>query len=236
MMDSYKNFASVYNECGISDYSLTFGKSMLKFFEDKHSNEQFVNNLDICCGTGTLCNFFHERGIKTKGIDISHNMLNIAKDNYPYLKFVWGDATNFKEDKLYDFISCTDDALNHIIGKESFESVIKNVSNCLRSGGYFIFDLIDPSFLKNNESYYRSVDSTHNLQYNTSVKDDIVRVNVNYFEEDKLIFETSVTEQMYHKNYVISVLNNELFDVELCTSNFYYDTRKLKWKFIARKR
>ena len=81
MTDLYKDFAAVYDECGVSDYSISFGNAMLEYINRMHTNETFKKNLDICCGTGTLCNFFKDKGIETKGVDISKEMLDIALVN-----------------------------------------------------------------------------------------------------------------------------------------------------------
>lgn len=236
MSDSYKDFSKVYDDCGINEYSLTVGRSILKFFNEKHPDETFNKNLDLCCGTGTLCKFFYDNKINTKGVDISNNMLNIAREKYPEIEFICEDASKFNEDKDYDFITCIDDAMNHIIGKELFENIIKNASNLLRNGGYFIFDLIDFNKFELNEEITKSLsENTKLVYYISQASEDITYTDVQYYIDDELTWETRVVEQMYPKEYVKEVLKNAGFDVELCTPNFYEDTRQLKCKYIARK-
>lgn len=48
MHDLYDDFAKVYDECGVDDYSLSFGKGMLKYLDLIHPDESFKKNLDIC--------------------------------------------------------------------------------------------------------------------------------------------------------------------------------------------
>ena len=60
MDDVYVELAQMYDKFGISDFSVSFGDSMLKYFDCMYPNETFKKNLDICCGTGTLCGFFKE--------------------------------------------------------------------------------------------------------------------------------------------------------------------------------
>lgn len=236
IIDSYKDFSKIYDACGVNEYSLTFGRSMLKFFKQEHSNELFNTHLDFCCGTGTLCNFFYNNGIDTKGVDISENMLNVAKDKFPEINFICKSVSEFNDGCTYDFITCVDDALNHIIGEDLFEQVIRNASALLRSGGYFIFDLNNPDSFKYDEFITKGVNDNSKLEYYiTRPSENSMNFDVNYYVGDELIWKTSVFEQMYSVDYVKEVLKNEGFSVELCTTNFYDDTREIKWKYIARK-
>ena len=41
MHDLYDDFAKVYDECGVDDYSLSFGKGMLKYLDLIHPDEKF---------------------------------------------------------------------------------------------------------------------------------------------------------------------------------------------------
>ena len=141
MTDLYKKFAEVYDDCGVSDYSISFGNAMLEYFKRMHPDEAFKKNLDICCGTGMLCNFFKENGIETKGVDISKEMLGIARDKYPDIEFVECDVRHYHDGQTYDFVTSTDDAIAHLIDLEDIKKVIENVYKILRPGGLFIFDI-----------------------------------------------------------------------------------------------
>lgn len=95
---NYKFFSEIYDACSVSKYSILFGESMLKYFEVMHPNESFKKNLDLCCGTGTLCNFFIENGIESKGVDLSNGMLETALKkmqmmNYPGQRRLMNEIT-----------------------------------------------------------------------------------------------------------------------------------------------
>ena len=97
-MANYKFFSEIYDACSVSKYSILFGESMLKYFEVMHPNESFKKNLDLCCGTGTLCNFFIENGIESKGVDLSNGMLETALKkmqmmNYPGQRRLMNEIT-----------------------------------------------------------------------------------------------------------------------------------------------
>lgn len=168
MNDLYNKFSKVYDECGISDFSILFGKSMLNYFTKAHPNESFRKNLDLCCETGTLCNFFKDHDIKTKGVDISSGMLSVALKNYPDIEFIEHNIINYHDGERYDFITCTDDALNHITNIEDIEKVIQNVNTHLRVNGLFIFDINNFHHISFGK-FSKSSDNNRNLSYNGTV-------------------------------------------------------------------
>ena len=61
--------------------------------------------LDIACGTGVLFPFYFERNINSiTGIDISPEMVKIAKQKFPETEIICGDAEEYQFDKKFDII------------------------------------------------------------------------------------------------------------------------------------
>lgn len=72
-----KEFCNIYNEYGWDYFSITMGDAILKYFQN---NKKIIkNHLDLGCGVGTLCNFLYNKGIKTTGVDISKDMIELCK-------------------------------------------------------------------------------------------------------------------------------------------------------------
>lgn len=117
-----KIFSKIYDEYGWDYFSLTMGKSILDYF--KVNNIIIKNNLDLCCGTGVLCDYFYKNNIKTKGIDISKYMLQIAKNKNNNIEFKNENVVFYKDSEKYDLVTMTCDAINHIIkeGKKVIET------------------------------------------------------------------------------------------------------------------
>lgn len=210
------------------------GKEIIGFFKNEHPNEEFKKNLDICCGTGALCNFFKENGIESKGVDILEDMINIAQKNYPGIEFVQSDVTKYETDETFDFISCTDDALNHILDEEDFETTIKNVSSWLREGGYFFFDLNLANIIP--EYVVKGVGENCKLTYYHEIQDnETYYYDIKFYENDEVKWEHDFYEHIYHTELVIEILNKYDLILERCGQEFYDDLRLGKLKFIARK-
>ena len=235
MEEFYRFISEKYDKIGISDYSVTFGQSILKFFKMEHPERQYLKNLDICCGTGALCNFFEENGIKSKGVDISEDMLGIARKEYPDIEFIQADIVTYHDDDKYDFITCTDDAINHITDIDDLKRVFKNVNSFLNDGGYLFFDINKGNKLPN--LIQREISNGERIELNFNVMDDnIVHTISRYYEKDELVGEhEDYGERIYTSDELFDLLNDSGFVVERCCQEFFDDKRHFKTKFIARK-
>ena len=90
--------------------------------------------LDIACGTGTLFPFYFKRKVKSvTGIDISPEMVKIAKSKFPETEIICGDAEEYDFDKNFDIIMIYN-AFPHFPNPEM---LIKNLSQYLKGNGRF---------------------------------------------------------------------------------------------------
>ena len=95
-IDTYNLIASEYeNEFG-ADYS--DAPYIDKFLESLNGKEI----LDIGCGLGNLTNYMNEHGFNVIGIDLSDEMLKIAKSKYKHITFKKMDMREINIDKQFD--------------------------------------------------------------------------------------------------------------------------------------
>ncbi len=90
--------------------------------------------LDLACGTGQLTAEIAARGARVVGLDSSPEMLGQARQNYPRLKFVLADATNFHFDEPFDAVF-SNAALHWV---KDAEASVKCIAASLRTGGRFV--------------------------------------------------------------------------------------------------
>lgn len=231
----YKFISNIYDDVGINEYSMTLGRSILKFFNMNHPEREFRKNLDLCCGTGTLCNFFKENGIESKGVDISDYMLDIAKEKYPDIEFIKADVVTYEDDHQYDFITCIDDALNHILEIDDVKTIFKNVNSYLCDGGYFIFDILIGYLLP--ETHVIQISDDKKIIYKIKIlKNNIMHTITHYYENEKLAWQyEDYGERIYTFDEIFRMLNETGFVVERCGQEFFDDNAHIKLKIIARK-
>ena len=87
--------------------------------------------LDVACGTGVLFPDYISRGARVTGVDISTEMVRIAKEKYPSLKVICADAESFCFDESFDAIMIYNSFPHFVNPTALFENLIKH----LESGG-----------------------------------------------------------------------------------------------------
>ncbi len=91
-----------------------------------------ANILDIACGTGVLFPDYIKRNVASvTAVDISPKMVKIAKEKYPELEIICGDAENYKFSKKYDVVMVYN-AFPHFLNPEL---LIKNLAEATKQNG-----------------------------------------------------------------------------------------------------
>ena len=101
---------------------------------DLSNLEEGMSVLDLGCGTGHLTNQIHLSGATVLGIDNSKSMISQAKNNYPHLNFVLGDATQLSFQDQFDVVFSN--ATLHWIKKP--KSVVKGIYSALKPNGKLV--------------------------------------------------------------------------------------------------
>ncbi|HLA23201.1 MAG TPA: methyltransferase domain-containing protein [Candidatus Nanoarchaeia archaeon] len=129
------------------------GERFLDFYNKSQANEiiqikkHLLNHipkkaiiLECGCGTGKIAKFLSEKEFLVTGIDISKQMIKIAKENAP--------NANFKLKSLYDlnFPAKTFDAITSFfvllhVEKDRLPSIFKSFNNILKSNGFLLFSI-----------------------------------------------------------------------------------------------
>ena len=111
-----------------------------KFIEKLLKKYNKKNILELGCGTG-LYLFPLKAGFNIEGLDISKEMLKVAKKNKTKIKLYEKDMSSFKINKKYDSILCLNSSLILLPNMKLIEKTIKNVYNHLSKEGLFLIDL-----------------------------------------------------------------------------------------------
>lgn len=101
--------------------------------------------LDLGCGTGSMTMELARRGTEMIGIDLSADMLAVARDRAAGagldILYLNQNMTDFELYGTVDFIVSSLDCINYITNKNDLRRVFKLVNNYLDPGGLFIFDV-----------------------------------------------------------------------------------------------
>ncbi|WP_394391243.1 class I SAM-dependent methyltransferase [Shewanella woodyi] len=100
--------------------------------------EKRGNALDIGCGcTGRFIELLSNEGFTSSGLDVSTEMLNIARKRHPDIHFILGDICECELPEKYDFITAWD-SIWHVPLIEQ-RNVLTKIVEKLNVGGVFIF-------------------------------------------------------------------------------------------------
>jgi SAM-dependent methyltransferase len=158
-MKIYHRLSSVYDS-GWGVFALQYLKLIEQFLEQRGIATAKI--LDIACGTGNLAISLAKRGHQVLGLDISGDMIDIARnkaDGLANLAFIKHDMTSFHLKKSFDLVCCSFDALNYLTNPQDLLSMFGCVSGVLRPSGLFIFDSVTTCHYLNriNGSCYKDI-------------------------------------------------------------------------------
>ncbi len=96
--------------------------------------------LELACGTGAVLKHLHPP-YQITGLDISEEMLEVARSNVPDATFYQGDMSTFSLPRSFDLILCLFDSINHLTTFAQWQSLFRHVDQHLGALGLFIFDV-----------------------------------------------------------------------------------------------
>ena len=110
-----------------------------------HQDVKPKRMLDVCCGTGTMCELMTAEGFELAGFDLSPEMIKIARRKAAKkklaIRYEVADAAEVQMNDVYDAAFSFFDSLNYIIDPERARQAILRVAEHVRPGGSFVFDV-----------------------------------------------------------------------------------------------
>lgn len=229
-------FCKVYNEFGWNYFPRAFGEELVKWI--KINNVSVSTSMDLACGTGILCEVLADAGIRASGMDFSEGMIDIARKSRSDIEYDVADMITYRPDKKYDLVTCTGDALNHIIDPENLQRIFENVYGYLENGGYFIFDILNEKEVSPGEPIDLDFSETVKAQFTISRNTEgIINLKTKVYENGILQFEENINETVHDVDMVLDMLKNCGFDIIRCGDRILddSDTHSTTWYIIARK-
>lgn len=142
-MSAYCDFAAVYDRLMQDvDYKART-EYLLKLFKKYGKKPTLL--LDLACGTGGFSNQMAKKDIEVIGVDMSEEMLGVARENSAEMAtdvlFLCQRAEELDLYGTVDGAICCMDSLNHITDIKNLKMAISKVSLFLEKNCLFIFDV-----------------------------------------------------------------------------------------------
>lgn len=211
----YNNFAFVYDELMWDvDYKKRTAY-LMKLFKKYGAAPTLL--LDLACGTGGFSAEFAKLGTEVIGVDMSEEMLSIARENSAErgldVLFLCQKAEELDLYGTVDGAICCLDSLNHITDYKTLCEALEKVSLFLEEGKLFIFDvnteykhkevLGDNIFVIDRDNIYCV------WANNYSSKNNMVEISLDFFVKDGESYQRSC-EQFFERAYTKQELEKAL--------------------------
>jgi SAM-dependent methyltransferase len=142
--------------------------------------------LDLPCGKGRHSVFLNSLGYKVIGADLSENSIQFAKKfENTTLKFIIQDMRE-PFDLQYDAVFNLFTSFGYF--KEDSEDilVLQNIKNCLKKDGFFVFDFLNATYIKNTlvAKETKIVDGI-TFQIEREIVDGFILKHISFFADDE---------------------------------------------------
>jgi len=179
---------------------------------DKNSTIEVNDILNLGCGTGNHDLYLSVKGYKITGIDLSENMINIAKSrNIANSDFLVSDIRTLNLEKQFDCIISLFHVASYQTTNQDLEQYFETAYKHLKPNGIFIFD----------------------FWYGPAVLTDKPTVRIKRIENEDFKI-TRLTEPKFYENENIVDVNFEILieDKILNKINTINETHKMRYLFL----
>ena len=203
-MEAYTSFAQVYDLFMDNVPYEKWGAWIQKALEKEGIRDGLL--LDLGCGTGKLTRLMAEKGYDMIGVDLSYDMLDIAREqNSQGILYLLQDMREFELYGTVRAIYSACDCLNYLLEEEDLLQVFTLVNNYLDPGGLFIFDINTPYKYKEllgNKTFAESREESSFIWENFyDEEEEINEYDVTIFSKEEDGRFARFEEQHYQRSY-----------------------------------
>ena len=170
--------------------------------------DRFINSLngksvlDVGCGSGKIANYFFSKGLHSKGVDFSIEMIMRARSRYPQVDFVCEDICNYHPQEKFDGIFSK--YLLFHLPPEDIKSTLLNFYNMMKEDGKLCV-IIDIPKVKGEQVLIEEFDNSQKIYYNYITIDELETAlkQAQFKIEDKIILENNDISAEYAYGIVV---------------------------------
>lgn len=168
-MNDYDQVAAVYDLINAERKDYAREANLLRWIIAAKKKSPGHALLDVACGTGKHLAELR-RDFTAEGMDLSEELLAVARQRLPDVPLHRGDMTDFSLGRRFDVITCLFSAIGHVLTVDKLNQTLRCMSAHLMPGGVAI---IEPWF---TEAQYRTGTLHASLVDRPEIK--IARMNV----------------------------------------------------------
>lgn len=185
-MNAYTGFAKVY-ETLMDNIPYEEWNSYLTGLLKEYGVKPGSLVCELGCGTGSMTRLLAKTGYDMIGIDLSEEMLDIARYEHPDeqngILYLNQDMREFELFGTVAAVVSVCDSMNYLTSEEELLQVFRLVNNYLDSGGCFIFDM-------KTEYHYKEIMGNRTLVDN---REECSLIWENFYDKEKHINQYDIT-------------------------------------------
>ncbi|MFX1519105.1 MAG: class I SAM-dependent DNA methyltransferase [Promethearchaeota archaeon] len=237
---SYDKFADVYDLVTPDEFYIDYFEFILRILKEMNFKPKKI--LDLACGTGRLAKIFLDKGYDIEGLDISTNMLEIAKKRG--LKVYQSNMVDFDVGQKYDLIISTYDSLNYVLQESNLKKCFNSIKKHLNQEGIFICDMnsdykINKVLPEYKVDYYDFGDTAELIWLNSHEPDLWIGEVILFKKAEDGKYERfyeKYVERAYELKTIKKLLESANFEILETYSDFEFNKIKKdskRWFFVS---
>ncbi|NTU68239.1 MAG: class I SAM-dependent methyltransferase [Chlorobiaceae bacterium] len=189
-------------------------------------NPSAASVLDIACGAGRHAIAFSRKGHEVTANDLSAFLLGTARSEAEAaglnITFSNSDMRHFRLDRKFDLVVQLFSSFGYFETEAEDRAVLRHVHAMLRPGGWYVLDLLNPSwlaarFVPRNE---KKVDGLTIIEERTLTGEKVVkRLDIRDVEGHRFSFTESV--MLFSRETISALLESEGFDVVRIAGDYH---------------
>jgi SAM-dependent methyltransferase len=177
--------------------------------------------LELGCGTGAILKIL-ARYYDVVGLDLSPQMLAIARKKLPHVRFYRKDMVRFELATKFDVIICVFDSINHVLKFGNWQKIFRNAARHLEENGLFLFDINTEAKLErliNAPTWVHKFGPKLEFISVTDCRRGIANWNIRVFEHHRGnrygLFEEDIKEISFPVNKIRSALQKQFNSIKV---------------------
>lgn len=147
-MPAYARDLAYIHHTGFTSFARRAATGLLRLLRQNGVRQGLV--VDAGCGSGVWAQELCEHGYEVLGMDVSSQMIRLARVAAPAAQFRVGSlfgATLPECNAVTSIGECVNYAFDRRSGKRGLAAFFKQVYGALRPGGVFVFDIVEPGIV-----------------------------------------------------------------------------------------
>jgi SAM-dependent methyltransferase len=134
MYSDFKTISTYYDALYVNDREYAPEAARVKELLARHGAPPRADLLVLACGTGGHIPYFKD-DYNVSGLDLSEDMLDLAREKFPDIRFHLGNLIDFKLETDFDAMICLYGSIGFVKTVDNLRASMKRIATYLRPGG-----------------------------------------------------------------------------------------------------